>query len=153
MDEDDWDKPEYCFYKKQYLQSHRDHMLAALDGHGSEPTTEELEPLVGIPRDWWEDRDRIVLLDRMMLGDPPDGSLWWESHMCDLAMDLWGEDFEVPLHSAAEVEPFDEVPSRCGRRCWRLFWSIRAPGWRMLTSLSTCPNHYMRFPRYVPDSP
>ena len=113
-------------------------MLSVLDGHGSEPTPQELEPLVGVHKDWWEDRDRIVLLDRMMLSDyPPDGSLHWECDICHYAQDLWGEDYVVPKSGSP----------------WRFFRFVRAPGWRMLTSLSTCPNHHMRFPRYMPDSP
>ena len=57
------------------------------------------------------------------------------------------------LNAPVAPWPCSLFPCSCVEGRGETLAKFRAPGWRMLTSLSTCPNHYMRFPRYVPDSP
>ena len=119
----------------EYKQCYRVRMQAALQGHGRPPSSEELADFTGLHQEWWADRDRIVLLAQYIADFPPDGSYHWELCVCLHALDLWCEGRE------GEAEN--------GSMMWREFAHVRAPGWRMLTSHSSCPNHNMRFPAYT----
>ena len=113
----------------EYLPHHRADQMKRLEGHGSKPTAD------GVPwpqREWWEDRDRIVLLHEYLLSNPADGSFGWELAVGLHAANLWS----------------DGRTGTCedGKMSWADFGLLPAPGWRMLTALPSCPNHHLRFP-------
>ena len=85
----------------------------------------------------WSDRDRIVLLHEYIVSTQPDGSYEWESRILDRAGDLWSEGREGSDLLCSE--------RRVGRMSWVDFAHDEAPGWRMLSSLPSCPNPHMRF--------
>ena len=91
--------------------------------------------MAGCHVDRWDDRDRIVLLHEYIVLAPqqPDGSHYWEERIVLRAADLYAEGRE-----SWRGRPF--------RMDWRDFENDEAPGWRMLTSLPSCPNPHMRFP-------
>ena len=119
--------------------------LARLEGHGQEPSQEELASLAWPHCEWWQDRDRIVLLHEYLLYDVPDGSYDWERKVCSQAASLWS-DGRAGTHS---VRGFRDPPTLVlvsHRMGWPEFADEPAPGWRMLSSLPSCPNRHMRFP-------
>jgi hypothetical protein len=78
-----------------YLEVNRAFQFERLDGHGQEPTSAERLKLAWPYSDWWEDRDRIVLLHEAILEDPPDGSRYnWEKTVLYHVCDLWDEGAE-----------------------------------------------------------
>ena len=83
-------------------------------------------------RYWAQDKDRIVLLHEYILDQPPDGSYEWEHDVCWRAMLLW--------------DGGREGSNMAGCCCWQDLADDEACGWRMLTSLPSCPNNHMRFP-------
>ena len=127
----------------------REANLAVLDGHGRPPNDAELAPLEVLHRRWWDDRDRIVLLHMMLPLDEeyaePDGSYAWEMHACILAVALWSEG-RSGTYCYRGATPYWMQPTYAGVMGWADFASEEAPGWRMLSSLPSCPNPHMRFP-------
>ena len=123
-----------------------------LEGHGQQPTDAELEHLSWPHNMWWSDRDRIVLLHEFISHWQPDGSFEWESLVTHHAADLWsaGRPGSTTLHRhGCNGQPkIDEQAKDVaeGRMCWDEFQDLAAPGWRMLSSLPSCPNPHMRFP-------
>ena len=107
-----------------------------LEGHGQEPSQEELDKLAWPHSEWWQDRDRIVLLYEYLLCLPPDGSYNWESGVTSRAVRLWSDGREGGC----------DIGGGYYRMAWQDFVDDEAPGWRMLSSLPSCPNHHMRFP-------
>ena len=97
--------------------------------------------------DRWDDRDRIVLLHEFILSAAPDGSYEWEMGICGRAACLWSEGREGEDNVHADGA-WVTVPEKCreGRMLWTDFAMDEAPGWRMLSSLPSCPNSHMRFP-------
>jgi len=123
-------------YDLEYLPSHREAQLSRLRGHGRPPTTAELAHLRWPHSGWWDDRDRIVLLHEYILHFPPDGSFQWERELLRQVCCLWSDGREGSVID----KPFK------GRMHWLEFEGDLAPGWRMLSSLTSCPNPHMRFP-------
>jgi len=132
-----------------YMPHDREANLAVLDGHGRPPNDAELAPLEVLHRRWWDDRDRIVLLHMMLPLDEeyaePDGSYAWEMHACILAVALWSEG-RSGTYCYRGATPYWMQPTYAGVMGWADFASEEAPGWRMLSSLPSCPNPHMRFP-------
>ena len=97
--------------------------------------------------EWWQDRDRIVLLHEYISYYAPDGTFAWEVDTCSFAILLWsdGREGSSELHpnGVGKTSDDDIVYDRMG---WSDFANEPAPGWRMLTSLPSCPNPHMRFP-------
>ena len=83
---------------------------------------------------WAHDKDSIVLLYEYMLEFPPDGIFEWEWAVCRVVMILWD-----PMTGSGQG-------LTDGWFVWEGCKDEEAPGWRMLTSLPSCPNHHMRFP-------
>ena len=77
--------------------------------------------------------------------DSPDGSFDWERGVCARAVELWSEGREG---SATLTEDRRDSSSQRweNRMGWNEFGRDEAPGWRLLSSLPSCPNHHMRFP-------
>jgi len=123
-------------YDLEYLPSHREAQLSRLRGHGRPPTAAELAHLRWPHSSWWDDRDRIVLLHECILHFPPDGSYQWERELLVRVCCLWSDGREGSVID----KPFK------GRMHWLEFEGDLAPGWRMLSSLTSCPNPHMRFP-------
>ena len=95
--------------------------------------------------DWWQDRDRIVLLHEYILHDPPDGSFDWERGVCARVGRLWSDGRAGTCDKVMDGDdPYS--PRFENRMGWRDFACEEAPGWRMLSSLPSCPNPHMRFP-------
>ena len=114
-----------------YSVADRDFQLNRLDGHGVPPSDEEYAALPWPPRDWWSDRDRIVLLHEFIQAWPPMGHLSWEFHVMERAATLWnitGED---------TTDPETYVYPHAVRR---VHWEdYIAPGFRLLVSFPCCP--------------
>ena len=87
----------------------------------------------------WSDRDRIVLLYEYIASNycQPDGSYEWESRVLYRAGDLWSE--------GREGSNWFNDERHAGGMNWADFAHDEAPGWRMLSSLPSCPNPHMRF--------
>ena len=96
--------------------------LRRLEGHGQPPTPDELVGLPWPQREWWNDRDRIVLLHEFVQAWPPMGHHNWEFWVMSRAMCLWNA-------------------FRNSGTCARLWEDIPAPGYRMLTSFPCCPRY------------
>ena len=102
---------------------------------------------VGWRVDRWDDRDRIVLLHEYILSDQPDGSYEWEMRISSRVALLWSEGREGTCEIHADgVDETASEDVRVGRMHWSDFANVEAPGWRMLSSLPSCPNSHMRFP-------
>ena len=88
-----------------------------------------------------------MLLHEFITSDPPDGSYDWEKCIACQACFLWSEGREgstdLHEHGIGETNPRDVIECRMG---WSDFAVEEAPGWRMLSSLPSCPNPHMRFP-------
>ena len=121
-------------------------VVQRLEGHGQEPSQEELASLAWPHCEWWQDRDRIVLLYEYLLSYVPDGSYEWERGVCEHAMSLWSDGRAGTASILAEFTDQNSPMLAGGRMCWPDFADELAPGWRMLASLPSCPNHHMRFP-------
>ena len=67
----------------------------------------------------------------------PDGSYTWELNLLNRVVRLW---------STRADEQGEVVDSE--RDCVTEFGDDPAPGWRLLSSLPSCPNHHWRFPMY-----
>ena len=93
-----------------------------------------------------QDRDRICLLHEYLLVDPPDGSFLWEGCVCARVMSLWSDGRTGTASITTEFTDPDSHVAAVDRMGWSEFADDAAPGWRMLSSLPSCPNHHMRFP-------
>jgi len=135
--EDDWNgRPEYSEVH------HRPAHLRRLEGHGQPPTPDELVELPWPQREWWNDRDRIVLLHEYVGSWPPMGHTYWELHLHYRAMTLWNvwdhsqaqRTFDITLRK----DKVEAIPQGvdAGTKLWK---DVPAPGYRMLTSFPCCP--------------
>ena len=151
-----------------YLPNYRLEQMDRLEGHGHKPTDEELACLKWPHTKWWNDRDRIVLLYEHILDleDQPDGSFEWERAVADQALSLWSDLKTIPEEhlptGPLPIDPetgevslsvwstlFEEQKAKqreLARKVWPELADNIAPGWRMLTSLPSCPNAHLRFP-------
>ena len=129
----------------EYLQSHREAQLARLEGHGQSPTISDLSRLACPHCAWRQDRDRIVLLHEYILHSPPDGSFDWERGVCARVGRLWSDGRAGTCDTLMDGRG-TYSPCFQNRMGWRDFACEEAPGWRMLSSLPSCPNSHMRFP-------
>ena len=147
--DDDWNgRPEYSEVH------HRPEQLRQLEGHGQPPSPEELAALPWPQREWWSDRDRIVLLHEYVGSWPPMGHHFWEKEVLQRALTLWNVwDHSIDL-SGCSIEgkgaygPLGKgaydltgmrgygVEVRAGVKLWK---DVPAPGYRMLTSFPCCP--------------
>ena len=143
---DDEDVPE-AYEPPEYAAAHRTLQFQRLEGLGMPPTTEEKAKLPWPHREWWEDRDRIVLLCefiRYMDTVPPrDG---WQKDAPTREDGGWLEQVEgraARLWYGKQVNGdwFGDDDN------WRSPRAICA-GYRYLTSLPSCPRS-MRLPMHV----
>ena len=88
----------------------------------------------------------LCLLHEYLLSDQPDGSFLWERCVCAHVMSLWSDGREGTARISAEFTDPDSEVLATSRMDWSDFADDAAPGWRMLSSLPSCPNHHMRFP-------
>ncbi|EOD40900.1 hypothetical protein EMIHUDRAFT_454126 [Emiliania huxleyi CCMP1516] len=159
----EWCDDDASDYDEEYLPCHREDVLFDLDSNGRRPTAAELAPLAWPHSCWWHDRDRIVLLYMHMLDNPPDGSFLWEARVCEQVHALWAEAeamreegmrmafVDGALPGGEDIPGAAFVVGRAVTAPRRLmthqcFEDEAAPGWRMLSSLPSCPNPHMRFP-------
>ena len=95
-----------------------------------------------------------------------DGSFEWERAVADQALSLWSDIKTVPEEhlptGPLPIDPetgevslsvwstlFDGQKAKqreLARKVWPELADNIAPGWRMLTSLPSCPNAHLRFP-------
>ena len=132
----------------EYAAAHRALQLQRLEGLGvPPPTAEEKAKLPWPHREWWEDRDRIVLLCefiRYMDTVPPPGG--WQNDAPTRQNGGWLEQVEgraARLWYGKQVNgDWFEVDDN-----WRSPRAICA-GYRYLTCLPSCPQS-MRLPMHV----
>ena len=143
---DDEDVPE-SYEPPEYAAAHRALQFQRLEGLGVPPTAEEKAKLPWPHREWWEDRDRIVLLCefiRYMDTVPPHGG--WRNDVPTRQDGGWLEQVEgraarLWYGKQANGDWF-EVDDN-----WRSPRAICA-GYRYLTSLPSCPRS-MRLPMHA----
>ena len=121
--EDEWDF-------REYDRESRESQLRHLEGYGTPPSLEELKALPWPLCNWWEDRDRIVLLHEFIEAWPPMGHRVWEQHVLERAVILWQLDFMI------DSEEEDAEPDLLEKSLWD---GQLAPGYRLLTSFPCCP--------------
>ena len=127
-------------------------LAARLEGLGAPPTEDELEHLIEPQRDWWNDRDRIVLLYEYVESQDDNFEKNFEDHGAKALMVRP----PLPFRSFPPSQPLlphvnqEDIE---GRAC-RLWmggidgWcstDATAAGYRFLTSLPSCPR-CMRLP-------
>ena len=131
---------------EDYWPCHREAQLDRLEEHGREPSLQELSLLAWPHTEWWYDRDRIVLLhEHLTTSEPADGSFDWEKAVCNHVMALWsdGRTGTGTITGSDHHQDQSRVLADA-RMCWADFADDEAPGWRMLSSLPSCPNTHMR---------
>ena len=109
-----------------YYDDDRELQFKRLAGHGDPPQSTELAALPWPQREWWKDRDRIVLLHEFVEAWPPMGHFMWETDVAERAQILWGA-------CSGEGRFANGSLSKIG---WE---SVEAPGMRMLASFPCCP--------------
>ena len=140
-----WSVESVTDFDAEYLECHREAQFLRLRGHEQQPSEEEFASLPWPHCNWWQDRDRIVLMTEYLDFAPPDGSFEWERCVCHHAMSLWSDGRAGSSH--IERQPDAETCMVAHNRMgWSDFCHDEAPGWRMLSSLPSCPNPHMRFP-------
>ena len=157
--------------RKVYLPEDRKIQFERLDEHAQPPSDEELDGLKFPQRLWWSDRDRIVLLHEFLLAEPPDGSYRWEEDVLAHSWHLWadyltdGKSYSDELDLQSESDDEGEMPeidlghckvvsSKGGLLAWPSgFKYLPAPGWRLLSSMTSCPNPYLRYPTLASSIP
>ena len=127
----------------EYTATDRTLQFQRLDGLGNAPTADEKAALPWPHREWWQDRDRIVLLCEFIRylddvrdwqNDAPKRQKDWMEQVEGHAARLWyGEQVNGDWFGVDDT--------------WRNPRAICA-GYRYLTSLSSCPRS-MRLPMHV----
>jgi len=116
--EDEWGE-EGC----EYSDSDRTVHFARLEKHGEPPSSEEVAVLPRCMQEWWQDRDRIVLLHEYLEVWPPMGHRLWEDTVFERACVLW-----------------QVAKERDSLHCMQGDWQrVPAPGYRLLASFPCCP--------------
>ena len=150
-----------------YLPEFREIQFERLDAHAQPPSDEELSGLKFPQRLWWSDRDRIALLHEFLLAEPPDGSYRWEEKVLLHSWTLWSSylDDGVSLNGfyiRSESDDEGEIDlghckvasSQGGLLAWPSGYKyLPAPGWRLLSSMASCPNPWMRYPTLASSIP
>ena len=84
-----WSVESEMDFDAEYLECHRQALFLRLRGHEQQPSSEENPSLPWPHCDWWQDRDRILLMTEYLDFAPPDGTFEWERCVCHHAMSLW----------------------------------------------------------------
>jgi hypothetical protein len=142
---DDEDVPE-PYEPPEYAAAHRALQFQRLEGLGTPPSAEEKAKLPWPQREWWEDRDRIVLLCefiRYMDTVPPPGG--WQNDVPTRQNGGWLEQVEgraARLWYGRQVDDdWFGIADHWGSP------SAICAGYRYLTSLPSCPQS-MRLPMH-----